>query len=322
VPEIRVPTRRLGGIPLPNAELERGILHQGGPNDGRSSPIRLAWQRFRQHKLAVAGAILLAAIALAVIFGPLLLSTSPDKVDLSQFQKGPSWAHPLGTDQAGRDVLARLLAGGRVSLTIGCLVALFSTVVGLTFGIVAGYGRGWLDFTIVRTTEVVLSFPGLIAVAAAAALFGPSTRLLVIVLSLFAWPTACLIVRAMTLSVRNLEYVTASRSVGASGARIMTRHIVPSVLSPLTVFSTVAVAQAILAEAGLSFLGFGVPPPAASWGNMLQSAQSISVLTTLPWMWIPPGLAIAVTVLSINLIGDGLRDAVDPRAAGGKSRLT
>jgi peptide/nickel transport system permease protein len=261
-------------------------------------------------------------IAVAVLVGPFVLPHSPNTVDLSQFQKGPSWSHPLGTDEAGRDVLARLLAGGRVSLTIGCLVALFSTVVGLTVGILAGYVRGWFDFAVVRTTEIVLSFPGLIAVAAAAALFGPSTRLLVIVLSLFAWPTACLIVRAMTLSVRNLEYVTAARSAGASGPRIMVRHIVPAVLSPLTVFSTVAVAQAILAEAGLSFLGFGVPPPGASWGNMLQAAQSISVLTTLPWLWVPPGVAIAVTVLSINLIGDGLRDAVDPRGGVGQQRLT
>jgi ABC-type dipeptide/oligopeptide/nickel transport system permease subunit len=280
------------------------------------SPLRLAGRRFTMHRPALVGAVLICAIALAVVIGPYVVPSKPDAVDLSQFQKGPSFSHLLGTDQAGRDVLARLVAGGRVSLAIGCLVALCSTLIGLTLGIVAGYFRGWVDFVVVRATEVILSFPGLVAVAAAAAAFGPSTHLLVIVLSLFAWPSACLIVRAMTLSARNLEYVTATRSMGASGTRIMVRHIVPAVLAPLTVFSTVAVAQAILAEAGLSFLGFGVQPPEASWGNMLNAAQSISVLTDLPWMWLPPGLAIAATVLSINLIGDGLRDAIDPRGGG------
>jgi peptide/nickel transport system permease protein len=282
---------------------------------------REAFARFRRHKPALVGAVVLLLIALAVLIGPLLLPYKPNAVDLSVFQKPPSLAHPLGTDSAGRDVLTRLLTGGRVSLAIGCLVALISTFLGLLLGAVAGFYRGIADFLTLRLTEIILSFPGLVAVAGAAALFGPSTKLLIVVLSLFSWPIPCLIVRAMTLSIRNLEYVTAARAAGASNARIVVFDVVPAVLSPLTVFATVAVAQAILAEAGLSFLGFGVPPPDASWGNMLNAAESIAIISGQPWLWLPPGLLIAATVLSINLVGDGLRDAVDPRSAEGLAGL-
>lgn len=291
------------------------------PLEPSTNPTLQAFQRFRRHRPAITGAVVLGIIALAVVFGPILIRYNPNAVDLTVFQKPPSLAHPLGTDSAGRDVLARLLTGGRVSLAIGCLVAVISTSVGLLLGAVAGFYRGIADFLTLRLTEVVLSFPGLVAVALAAALFGPSTRLLIIVLSLFSWPTPCLIVRAMTLSLRNVEYVVASRAAGASNARIVLVDVVPAVLSPLTVFATVAVAQAILAEAGLSFLGFGVPPPDASWGNMLNAAESISIITRQPWLWLPPGLLIAITVLSINLVGDGLRDAVDPRSREGMAGL-
>lgn len=286
-----------------------------------TSPTQQAFLRFRRHKPAVVGAGVLALIAFSVLVGPLLLPYKPNAVDLSVFQKPPSSAHLLGTDSAGRDVLTRLLVGGRVSLAIGCLVALMSTTLGLLLGAVAGFYRGIADFLTLRLTEVVLSFPGLVAVAGAAALFGPSSKLLVVVLSLFSWPTPCLIVRAMTLSIRNLDYVTAARATGASNPRIVLLEVIPAVLSPLTVFATVAVAQAILAEAGLSFLGFGVPPPDPSWGNMLNAAESIAVLSGQPWLWLPPGLMIAITVLSINLLGDGLRDAVDPRSAEGLAGL-
>jgi peptide/nickel transport system permease protein len=282
-----------------------------------ASPTLQAFRRFRRHKPALIGALVLTVIALSVLIGPLLLPYKPNAVDLSVFQKPPSFAHPLGTDSAGRDVLTRLLVGGRVSLTIGCLVALLSTSLGLLLGAVAGFYRGLPDFLTMRLTEVVLSFPGLVAVAGAGALFGPSTWLLVVVLSLFSWPTPCLIVRAMTLSIRNLDYVAAARAAGASSPRIVMFEVIPAVLSPLAVFATVAVAQAVLAEAGLSFLGFGVPPPDPSWGNMLNAAESISVLSSQAWLWLPPGLMIAIAVLCINLVGDGLRDAVDPRSAEG-----
>jgi peptide/nickel transport system permease protein len=302
--------------------LNTAILPTSEPVIEQSTgPTRQALRRFRRHRPAMIGATVLGIIALAVVFGPFLIPYKPNAVDLTVFQKPPSLAHPLGTDSAGRDVLARLLIGGRVSLVIGCLVALMSTSVGLVLGAVAGFYRGIADFLTLRLTEVVLSFPGLVAVALAAALFGPSTRLLIVVLSLFSWPTPCLIVRAMTLSLRKVDYVVASRAAGASNARIVLLDIVPAVLSPLTVFATVAVAQAILAEAGLSFLGFGVPPPDASWGNMLNAAESISIITGQPWLWLPPGLLIATTVLSINLVGDGLRDAVDPRSREGMGGL-
>ena len=279
----------------------------------------VALRRFIRHRPAVVATGVLGIIVVFVVIGPLFVPFSPLGVDLSEYRQSPSLRHPLGTDDAGRDVLARVMAGGRVSLTIGLLVAGISTIVGLFLGAIAGFFKGWVDFVTVRLTEIFLSFPGLIAVAISAALFGPSATVLVVVLSLFSWPTPTLIVRAMILTLRNQPYVVAAKSIGASNRRILWVYVIPAVLAPLAVFTTTAVAQAILAEAGLSFLGFGIPPPDPSWGSMLFDAQSTTVMATLPWLWLPPGILIAVTVLSIHIIGDGLRDAADPHTPGAKA---
>jgi peptide/nickel transport system permease protein len=282
-----------------------------GPQ-GRS-PGRMALRRFLRHRLALIGLAVIALIALVSFLAPLIAPMDPLKVDLAFFRKPPSPLHPLGTDSAGRDVLSRLLYAGQVSLTVGLVAALMSTSIGLVLGSMAGTYGGWVDVTIMRVTDVVLSFPALVVIITLVALVGPSMFTIVLGIGLFFWPTACRIVRGLSLSLREQDFFIAAQAMGATRGHIIVRHLIPSVLSPLTVTATFAVAQAILLEAALSFLGLGVRPPQPSWGNMLSDAQSLTILESMPWLWLPPGLAIAITVLAINFIGDGLRDALDPR---------
>jgi peptide/nickel transport system permease protein len=277
------------------------------------SPGRLALRRFLRHRLALLGLVIIAIIAALAVLAPLVAPSDPFKVDLASFRKPPNAAHLLGTDSAGRDVLSRLLYAGQVSLTVGLVAALMSTGIGLILGSIAGTYGGWVDATIMRLTDVVLSFPALVVIITLVALVGPSMQAIIVGIGLFFWPTACRIVRGMALSVREQDFFTAARALGATTPHVIVRHLMPSVISPLTVTATFAVAQAILLEAALSFLGLGVRPPQPSWGNMLNEAESLTILESMPWLWLPPGLAIAITVLAINFIGDGLRDALDPR---------
>ncbi|MEU4014581.1 oligopeptide ABC transporter permease [Microbacterium sp. NPDC028030] len=288
------------------------VSSPGAPQE--LSPRRLALRRFLRHRLAVVGAVVLLVVVLAAVVGPLLLPFDPNAVDPSAIRQPPNAEHLLGTDSAGRDVLARLLAGGRVSLLVGLTVALTATVIGLVLGAIAGFFGGWVDSVLSRITDVVLSFPTLIVVIIIVAFTGPSITTMILAVGLFEWPTAFRIVRGLVLSLRDQDSIRAVRGLGASTAHILVRHVIPSVIAPLTVVATILVAQAILLEAGLSFLGLGVPPPTASWGNMLNEAQSFTVLQSMPWLWIPAGCAIAITVLAVNFIGDGLRDASDPRS--------
>lgn len=285
------------------------------PQEQALSPGRLAARRFFRHRLAVAGLVVLGFLALAAIFLPMVIDADPNQVNPAAFRSGPTEGHPLGTDSAGRDVLARLVAGGRVSLMVGLTAALTATFIGLMLGALAGYFGGWVDAIISRVTDAVLSFPTLIVVIIVVAFVGPSLTTLILAIGLFDWPTACRITRGLTLSLRNQDAIQAVSGLGAGALRILRKHVLPSVVAPLTVVATVLVAQAILLEAALSFLGLGVPPPTASWGNMLNEAQSLSILESMPWLWLPPGLAIAVTVLAVNFVGDGLRDAADPRGS-------
>jgi peptide/nickel transport system permease protein len=266
-----------------------------------------------RHRLAMAGLGLILLIAALSILAPLIAPSDPFKVDLAFFRKPPNAAHLLGTDSAGRDVLSRMLYAGQVSLSVGLVAALMSTTIGLLLGSLAGTYAGWVDALIMRLTDVVLSFPALVVIITVVAVVGPSILTIIFGIGLFFWPTACRIVRGLALSLREQDFLIAARALGASDRHVIVRHLVPSVLSPLTVTATFAVAQAILLEAALSFLGLGVRPPQPSWGNMLNEAQSLTILESMPWLWLPPGLAIAVTVLAINFIGDGLRDALDPR---------
>ncbi|MDT4900997.1 MAG: peptide/nickel transport system permease protein [Pseudonocardiales bacterium] len=284
-----------------------------GPGLPSQSPTRIALARFRRHRLAVAGLTVLVVLVVLALLAPLIAPFDPNAVDLAQYRRPPTGVHWLGTDEAGRDVLSRLMFGARVSLTVGVVAAVSAGLIGLVLGLLAGFLGGWVDALVMRLTEVVLSFPSLVVIILLVAVIGPSITSIVAVIALFEWPIGCRIVRQITRVTKETGFVLAARSVGASNLRLMTRHTMGSVISPLTVVVTLLSAQAILLEAALSFLGLGVNPPQASWGGMLRSAQSLTVLSDFPWLWLPPGIAIAITVLSINFVGDGLRDAFDPR---------
>jgi len=210
-------------------------------------------------------------------------------------------------------VLARLLFAGRVSIGVGVASALLAVVLGTLLGSVSGLLGGAVDAVVMRLADVFMSFPSLVVMVVIAGVLGPSVVTMVIAIGLFQWPVCGRIVRGVTLSLREHEYVLASKATGAGPLWLMTRHIIPATLPPVSVAATLAVAQAIGLEATMSFLGLGVQPPAASWGNMLTDAQSLTVVRSQPWLWLPPGIAVAITVLAVNFIGDGLRDAVDPR---------
>jgi peptide/nickel transport system permease protein len=270
------------------------------------------WQRFRRHRLALLGALILLVLASGAIAAPLVASNDPYKVDISAYRTGPAANHPLGTDSSGRDVFSRMLYAGRVSLSVGLVAVAIYTLIGVILGAFSGFYGGWVDAFIMRLADIVLSFPALILIITVVSVLGPSIYNIMLVIGLLGWPPIARIVRGLFLSLREREFVLASRTVGVSNSRIIFRHMLPNALAPVIVAATFGMANAILLEAGLSFLGLGVQPPTPSWGNMLKDAQSLTVLESMPWLWIPPGTMIALAVLAINFIGDGLRDALDP----------
>ncbi|GAA2214248.1 oligopeptide ABC transporter permease AppC [Nonomuraea monospora] len=273
------------------------------------------YRRFLRNRLAPAGALFLAVTGALALAAPLVAGYDPDAMELAAFREPPSAAHLLGTDFYGRDVFARLVHAARVSLLVGLLSSLTAVAIGALLGALAGMFGGALDAVVMRVADVVLSFPTLVVIVALAGVLGPGTAMLVLVFATCNWPTTCRVVRGLTLSLREREYVQAARTFGAGRLTVIGRHVLPAVLPQVAVSGTLLVAQLILLEAVLSFLGLGVRPPQASWGNMLADAQNLTLIQTTPWLWLPPGLAIALTVLSVNFVGDGLRDAVDPRGA-------
>lgn len=276
-----------------------------------------AWRRFRRNKLAVAGLIVLTLIVLITIFaGPLTkltLGWGRDEFELTAIRAAPSARHPLGTDSVGRDVLTRLLYGGQISLMIAAISVVSSIVIGTIVGSAAGFFGKTVDNILMRLVDIVNSLPFLPIALTLVAIFGPSVKNLIFAIILTGWPGPARLVRGEFLSLRERDYVEAARATGAPAARIIFRHILPNAFPPLIVTATLDIAGTILSEAALSYLGFGVRVPVPSWGNMLSEANNIVVLTKLPWLWVPPGLLIFLTVLSVNFIGDGLRDAMDPR---------
>lgn len=278
------------------------------------TPARLAGARFLRHRLAVLGLVLLLLIILLVVLGPLICRFPPDQIDLLARSQAPNPVHWLGTDQTGRDIFARTLSAGRISLLVGVLSTLISVVVGTVLGALAGYFGGWIDNLIMRFVDIVMTFPSIIVLLTLAAIVGPGIDKTILIIGLLSWPLACRLVRAKLLSVRELEFITAANALGASDQRILLRHALPNVIDVLVVFVSLGVANAVLLEAGLSFLGLGVQPPQASWGNLLTAAREINVLESAPWQWMPAGALIVLTVLATNFLGDGLRDALDPKA--------
>jgi peptide/nickel transport system permease protein len=275
---------------------------------------RLTVRRFLRHRLAILGMGILAVMVVLAVFAPLLTPYDPTKLDLRAIRQPPSAAHPLGTDTVGYDVWSRFLYGARTSLLVGFLAVGISVTIGTAFGILAGYYGGGIDQMISRVIDTLLSLPPLLLVAIFVSVVGPSLQSVIVVIALLTWPRIARLVRGQYIALRESEFITAARVIGAGDRSIMLGHLLPNVLGPLTVAATYYMAQAILLEAALSFLGLGVKPPAPSWGNMVNLATNANTLQNLPWIWVPPAIAVALVVLAINFIGDGLRDAVDPRA--------
>jgi peptide/nickel transport system permease protein len=263
--------------------------------------------------MALVGIVILLVIVGCTVAAPIIAPYSPYKVDTAQIAKPPSRSHWLGTDTAGRDVLSRLLYGGRVSLPVGLLASTVSIGIGVVLGLVSGFLGKAVDFWLMRVVDVVMTIPTLIIVITVVSIIGPNMRNIILVLGVLGWTGTCRLVRGQTLSVRERDFVLAARCMGAQPWRIMLRHILPNVMAPAIVAGTFALAANILAEAGLSFLGLGVRPPTPTWGNMLSAAQRLITLERQPWLWVPPGVVITLVVLAINFIGDALRDALDPR---------
>jgi peptide/nickel transport system permease protein len=273
-----------------------------------------ALRRFFRHKPALIGAIVLSLIVLMAVFAAPIGRVSPISIDLMSARTGPSAAHPLGSDLVGRDVLSRLVFASRVSLAVGLGAVALYVAIGIVLGALSGFYGGIVETLILRLADIVLSFPAMILVLVIVSLVGPSLLNIMMVIGLLGWPRVARLVRGELLSLREREFVQAARVIGASDTRLMFRHLLPNTIGVVLVAATFGVANAILVEASLSFLGLGVQPPTPSWGNMLTDAQSLSALESMPWLWLPPGVMIFLVIISINFLGDGLRDVFDPRS--------
>jgi peptide/nickel transport system permease protein len=266
----------------------------------------------RRHPVLVTGAALVGLLLLLALLGPAVAPNSPVHQRLDEGLRGPSWAHPLGQDRLGRDELSRLLAGARLSLGVGVSVVGVSLGIGLLVGGVAGLLGGWIDELLMRVTDMLLAFPGLLLAIAFTAVLGPGLDHVILALCLMGWVSYARLTRGQLLSLREQEYVTAARSIGVGWTRLLRVHLLPNLIAPLLVESSFGMAGAIVAEAGLSFLGLGVQPPTASWGSMLAEGRAFGLLA--PHLTLVPGLAIMTAVLGLNLVGDGLRDRLDVRS--------
>lgn len=281
--------------------------HLAGGGTGSESPSRRLWRRFRHNRPAMAGLGIVLLFVFVAIFANVLAPQSPSQTS-PVLQKGPSGAHWLGTDSVGRDELSRLIQGTRASMQVAFQVVILSTLLALPLGLTAGYFRKWSDAFIMRFMDAVFTFPAITLALAVAAILGPSLNVASIAIAITFTPGIVRLVRAQTLAVREETFIEASKSVGAGPSRMVRKHIFPNVISPMIVQLALAFGYAIGAEAGLSFLGFGVQPPTSSWGTMLESGFA-SINQTV-WPLVPPGVAIVVAILGFNLVGDGLRDAL------------
>jgi peptide/nickel transport system permease protein len=298
------PDATLGAAPLdPAAAVDNHVV---------DSPTKRAWIRLRRRKSAMVGLFIVVLVILAAIFAPLISPYDPAQQSWSAVRKPPSMTHLFGTDEVGRDLLARVIYGARASLAAGLVSVGIAIAAGVPLGLLAGYAGGLVDGLISRLTDAMLACPFLILAIALAAFLGPSLSNAMIAIGITATPLFIRLTRGQVLAIKSEDYVEAARAIGNPPWRIAIRHILPNVMPQLLVQASLTVATAIIAEASLSFLGLGQQPPAPSWGSMLNAAQRF--LVNAPWLAVWPGLAIMITVLSFNLFGDGLRDALDPRA--------
>jgi peptide/nickel transport system permease protein len=314
-----------------------GFLDLGGEIAARS-PLALFWRRFRQDRVALVSLAFIASLIVLALAAPLVVDLlglpgpyvqNPNLTDAFGSPLGPSLAHPFGVDQLGQDVMSRVIYGTRVSLEVGILGTAVATLIGVVVGVVAGFYRGWVDTLLSRVMDVMLSIPILLlglGIAAACAVRGclsgtiqPGLSVIIFIVALANWPYIARIVRGLVLSLREREFIEASRSLGASNTRIMFREILPNLVAPIIVYSSLLIPQNILFEAALSFLGVGIRPPTASWGQMIAAATPI--FNTAWWYMAFPGVALLLAVLAFNLLGDGLQDALNPKTAGCPGRF-
>lgn len=270
-------------------------------------------KRFLKNKLAVIGLVILTIFVLAAVFAPFITSFDRNSIDLMNIESAPNSLHILGTDELGRDVFTRLLYGGRVSLGVALCATVIQLLIGVSLGCISGFYGKWVDNIVMRVVDTVMCFPFFVIAITIAALFGASVWNIILIIGCLQWTGVSRIVRAKILSLKQSEFIEAARAMGLSSFEIISKHLLPNVLSPIIVNATLNVANGILMEAGISFLGLGVKQPQPSWGNMLSAAQSMRVLQYEWWLWIPTGLLVFLSVLCINFVGDGLRDALDPK---------
>ena len=271
------------------------------------------WNRFCKHKFAVASLGVIGILIITAVLAPLLAPQSPYAIG-SHFGAPPSGQNILGTDMIGRDVFSRLIYGSRVSVSVGIGAVFIGTLLGMFLGLEAGYFGGYIDTIIMRAADVFLSFPTMILLMVVSSIVGPGLDKLIIIMGILAWPSVARLVRSNVLSIKQLDYTKSAIALGFKSQRIIFLHILPNMLGPILVNATFGVSRAILLESSLSFLGMGINPPTPTWGNMLTDAQSLTTLTSRPWLWLPPGFMILISVLAFNFAGDGLRDALDPKS--------
>ncbi len=264
-----------------------------------------------KNKLAVIGGLLVMLVFVLSIFAPGIAPYDPAKIDIKNILVGPGWSHLLGTDDLGRDVLSRMLWGGRISLEVGFVAVGIATIIGIILGSIAGFYGGWIDSAVMRAVDIMLSIPTIFLVLAVIAILEPSIINIMVVIGLTSWMEPARLIRAEFISLKEREFVIAARAIGAADGRIIMKHVLPNGLSPILVSATMGIGGAILIESALSFLGLGVQPPTPSWGSLLSSGKDNIEIAW--WLSAFPGLAILVTVLGYNLLGEGIRDALDPR---------
>jgi peptide/nickel transport system permease protein len=278
----------------------------------QQSQTRVVWRLFRHHYLALVSAVVLLLFIGLVALAPTIAPYEFDAIDTTNIRKPPSLTHIMGTDDLGRDLFTRVLYGGRISLMIGVISAIVSTIIGALLGAIAAFYGGHIDNVIMRITDTAFAIPALPLLIVLSSYVKSSLPMMVLIIGLLSWMPTARAVRGAVLSLKQQEFVTAARMVGVRNAQIILRHMLPNVVAPIIVGATLGVGNAILTETSLSFLGLGIQAPTPSWGNMLQDAQR--TMATKPWLTIFPGMAILITVLCVNFVGDGLRDALDPRS--------
>jgi peptide/nickel transport system permease protein len=278
----------------------------------------LFWKRFKKNRLAVAGGVIVLALFIIAVFAPLLSPYNPNDIDRTQILEPPSFKHPLGTDDLGRDILSRMIWGARISLSVGFVAVGIATVIGMILGAISGYYGSWTERIVMRFIDIMLSIPTFFLILAVIAFIGPSIWNIMIIIGLTSWMGVARLVRAEFLSLKEREYVLAAKAVGSSDIRIIFRHIMLNSMAPVLVSAVLGVAGAVLVESALSFLGIGVQPPTPSWGNILTLGKDNIQIAW--WLSVFPGLAILITVLGYNLLGEGIRDSIDPRLWEAESR--